>query len=80
MKAKLTLSVDRKTLERSKRYARKKKTSISRLIENYLNRLTMSEQKEKYSPITQSLIGIIKLPKDYDYKKDYARHLAKKHA
>ncbi|MDZ4844499.1 MAG: DUF6364 family protein [Chitinophagales bacterium] len=79
MKAKLTLSVDRKTLERSKQYARQRSVSISKLIETYLNRLTRQEIKKSDSPITDSLTGIIKLPKGYDYKKDFAKHLAKKH-
>jgi len=39
-------------------------------------------EKIKITPIVKivkSLIGVIKLPEDYDYKKDYAEYLLKKY-
>jgi hypothetical protein len=36
-------------------------------------------EKIKITPIIKSLSGVIKLPKDYDYKKDYAEYLLKKY-
>lgn len=36
-------------------------------------------EKIKITPIVKSLVGVIKLPKDFDYKKDYAEYLLKKY-
>jgi hypothetical protein len=36
---KLTLSVDRRVVERAKRYAQDRRTSVSRLVETYLDML-----------------------------------------
>jgi hypothetical protein len=33
----------------------------------------------KITPIVKSLGGVAKLPKDYDYKKDYTEYLFKKY-
>ena len=40
MKEKLTLSIDKKTKEKAKRFAQKKGTSISKMVETYLDSLS----------------------------------------
>lgn len=43
MKEKLTLSIDKKTKEKAKRFAQKKGTSISQMVERYLESLSGEE-------------------------------------
>jgi macrodomain Ter protein organizer (MatP/YcbG family) len=80
MDAKLTLKLEQSVIEKAKDYAKRQKTSLSRLIENYLLDVTDEENaQEKITPLVRSLSGIIDLPDDYDHKKDYADYLAKKY-
>lgn len=80
MDAKLTLKLEQSVIEKAKDYAKRQKTSLSRLIENYLLDITDEENaQEKITPLVRSLSGIIDLPDDYDHKKDYADYLAKKY-
>lgn len=80
MDTKLTLKLEQSVIEKAKDYAKRQKTSLSRLIENYLLNVTDEENaQEKITPLVRSLSGIIDLPDDYDHKKDYADYLAKKY-
>jgi macrodomain Ter protein organizer (MatP/YcbG family) len=80
MDAKLTLKLEQSVIEKAKDYAKRQKTSLSRLIENYLLDVTDEENaQEKITPLVRSLSGIIDLPNDYDHKKDYTDYLAKKY-
>lgn len=82
MNTKLTLTIEQEIIERAKRYAKEKNQSLSDLIENYLIILTKAENKEeveKLSPVTQSLKGAFKMPKDMDYKKDLRNRLEEKY-
>jgi hypothetical protein len=80
MDSKLTLKLNQIVIEKAKEYAKAKKTSVSKLIENYLQNITENSSKKKpdISPTVESLSGIIKLPKNYDSKKEYADYLTKK--
>ena len=82
MDSKLTLKLDREIIERAKQYAADKKMSLSRLIENYLNAVTSGKNLEKdieVSPFVKSLSTGVKLPADYDYKKDRGEYLENKY-
>jgi hypothetical protein len=80
MDRKLTLVLDKDIIERAKSYASTKKTSLSKLIESYLDRVTADEQsKEEISPLVKSLSGVMAIPEDIDLKNDYANHLANKY-
>lgn len=81
MDTKLTLKLSQDVIEKAKVYAKSKKTSLSNLIENYLQNITDNSTKneDEITPIVKSLSGIIKLPKNYDAKKDYADFLTKKY-
>jgi len=80
MDAKLTLVLDKQVIEKAKSYAAAKKTSLSKLIESYLASVTAEERtKEDISPLVKSLSGVIIIPQDFDYKDEYASHLAKKY-
>ena len=80
MDAKLTLKLDDNVIEKAKEYAKAKNTSLSALIENYLQKITSEKKgKRKITPLVKSLSGIIDLPADYDHKKDYADYLMRKY-
>jgi len=80
MNTKLTLVLDKNIIERAKSYASTKKTSLSKLIESYLDSVTAEEKsKEEISPLVRSLSGVISIPENLDYKDEYASHLAKKY-
>ncbi len=81
MDTKLTLKLDQEIIERAKQYASENKLSLSRLIENYLNSLTSDKPNKdlQISPFVKSLSSGIKIPSDYDYKKDRADYLEQKY-
>ena len=82
MDTKLTLKLDQAVIERAKEYARKKNTSLSRLVETYLNFLTISKvEEEEITPLVKSLSGIIDPKKtDANTKKAYKNHILKKYS
>ena len=80
MDTKLTLKLDEDIIEKAKGYAKAKRTSLSVLIENYLQKITSDKKNsKKITPLVKSLSGIIDLPKDYNHKKDYADYLINKY-
>ena len=81
MDTKLTLKLDQEIIEKAKHYASEKKLSLSRLIENYLNSLTSDQTNDDLliSPFVKSLSSGIKIPADYDYKKECADYLEQKY-
>jgi hypothetical protein len=81
MDTKLTLKLDRFIIEKAKTYARKKNTSLSQLIETYLNFLTNpKDENDEVTPLVKSLSGVIDLPKGFDSKSNYKNHLIKKYS
>ena len=81
MNTKLTIKLNEDIISRAKRYAKHRKTSLSKMIESYLDSVTKPSSKEiEITPLVKSLSGIITLPDDYDYKKDYADHLTSKYS
>jgi hypothetical protein len=81
MDAKLTLNIDKDVALKAKVYARKEGRSLSDLVENYLKLLTTNAAIENsdYTPRVKSLLGCIKLPDDFDYKKEISESLARKY-
>lgn len=77
MDTKLTLRLKKKTIERGKNFARKRRTSLSKMIENYLDKLTGNEDEE-ITPLVKSLSGILK-GESVEYKKNYADYLERKY-
>ena len=79
MKDKLTLRVERTLIQEAKKQARKKGTSVSRMVSDYFKALQLKEgerKPEELPPKTASLSGILKSkPDEHDYKK----YLEEKH-
>ena len=81
MDTKLTIKLDGDVISRAKRYAKHRKTSLSKMIESYLDSVTKpSSKKIEITPLVKSLSGVITLPDDFDYKKDYSDHLTNKYS
>ena len=60
METKLTLKMDESVIISAKKYAEQNHRSLSRLVETYFKNLTeKSSQKKKFSPLIESLIGVI---------------------
>jgi hypothetical protein len=80
MDTKLTIKLDGDVITRAKRYAKNRRTSLSKMIESYLDSVTKPDSKRiKITPLVKSLSGVVKLPTDYDYRKDYTDYLEKKY-
>jgi ethanolamine utilization protein EutA (predicted chaperonin) len=80
MDTKLTLKLEETIIEKAKNYAKYHRTSLSKLIENYLQNITSEKVKEeKITPLVKSLSGIINLPVEFDHKKGYADFLTNKY-
>jgi hypothetical protein len=80
MDTKLTLKLDGDIIEQAKTYARKKNTSLSKLIESYLGLLIDPKDNQSVTPLVKSLSGVINIAKNVDYKKDYKKHLLDKYS
>ncbi len=83
---KLTLSVKPDTAKRAKRYARKRNTSVTRLVEDYLDRLTDQEKKplsdeeflKSLHPSVRAIVGIMTKEEMQKAKKKLRGRLKKK--
>ena len=81
MNSKLTLNVDREIAGKAKKYAKSKGRSLSNLVEDYLRFLTRQMETETFSisPRVKSLLGSIKVPEEFDYKKELSDRLKDKY-
>lgn len=70
MDSKLTLKLNEGVIKRAKKYASRKNTSLSRLIENYLDSLTGKPNDDfEISPFVKSISSGKSIPADFDEKK-----------
>jgi hypothetical protein len=83
MTAKLTLSIDSKIIEKAKKYAKKEGKSLSSMVEDFLafSVKDTPNNKSEYLETVEKLAGSLKmkLPKDFDIKKDKQNRLVKKY-
>lgn len=78
MQTKLTLSIDKRIIEKAKDFARRSNRSLSEIIETYLEKITDEELGDVDNELSK-LIGVIKLPEDFDDKKEIRKILTGKH-
>lgn len=81
MDRKLTVRLNQRVIEKAKEYASKNKTSLSRIIEAYLQALTTENEQPEFeiSPFVKSMATGLEIPSDLDDKKEYSEHLLKKY-
>ena len=81
MTTKLTLTIEGKVIDSAKKYAQKNGKSLSHLVENYLKSITIKEEDStKLSQKVTKLMGVIKLPDDFNYKSELSKSLSKKYS
>ena len=56
MIAKLTLTIDKQVVEKAKAYAKKKKRSVSKLVEEYLKTVSSNDTGSSATPAIQAEI------------------------
>ena len=74
MSTKLTLSINEQTIEKAKLVSRKRGTSLSKIVEDYLNTIVEKEEtdelpSERIKSIMQPYLSKITIPEDGDYRK-----------
>lgn len=80
MTTKLTLTMEDKVIDSAKKYARQKGKSLSDIVENYLKSITAHEETTPVLSLKVTrMMGVIKLPEDYDYKREMESALTKKY-
>jgi len=80
MDTKLTIKLNGEIIVQAKAYAKKKNTSLSKLIESYLGFLVDPKETLEITPLVKSLSGVLDLPPSFDLKKDYTKHLHEKYS
>lgn len=73
-KTKLTLSVDKFTVERAKRFSRRNQTTVSELVSRFLD--SLDDETESAAPVTGRLRGV--LPSDVSVD-EYREHIVSKY-
>lgn len=84
MDTKLTLKLNKDVIEKAKEYASSQKRSLSRIIETYLQSLSIPEssvndEEIQISPFVKSMASGVKIPADLDYKNEYIKYLTEKY-
>lgn len=80
MTTKLTISMDKDIIERSKQYAAQHGRSLSDLIETYLQSLhSPGGEVIQITPKVSSLRGSFKSPPELDYKAELEKAILRKH-
>jgi hypothetical protein len=80
MNTKLTLSVEKSIIDSAKIYAKKTGKSLSEIIQNYLQKLTIDEEIDNnLSTKLSKIVGSVELPKDFDEKEELRKYMENKH-
>ncbi|RVU23432.1 hypothetical protein EOJ36_10140 [Sandaracinomonas limnophila] len=79
MTTKLTLSVEQSIIEKAKIYAKQTGRSLSEIIQNYLEQLVDESEVNEIPTDLNKLIGVIKLPKNFDEKNELQDYFESKH-
>ncbi len=73
--SKLTLSVDEQVVQRAKQYAKERGTSVSELVERYLDEISRPLKGFEDPPVLREIRGILRSGD----REDYRQHLIEKH-
>lgn len=77
MTTKLTLTVEKKIIDRAKRYARKTGRSLSDLVESYLDNITSAESEpiNELPEAIKKLFGAVNIPVELNHKKEIRKKI-----
>lgn len=81
MDTKLTLNIDGEVIKKAKKFAKSRGRSLSDLVESYLRMISdkQPDDQEELSPKVKALKGKFTLPDDFDFKKELADAITRKH-
>ena len=79
MTTKLTLKVQKSTIEKAKNYAKNTGRSLSEIVEKYLENIVENREELPVSSKLKKIIGAVNLPKDFDEKKELNSYYEQKH-
>ena len=79
VETKLTLRLEQKVVLKAKGIAKSRKTSLSKLVEDYFQHITNEQEEYDIAPITKSLSGVINLNNSTDNKTAYTDFLTNKY-
>lgn len=80
MNAKLTLSLEKHVIDEAKKYARRRRKSLSKMVESYLRQVARAEMEENaITPLVAELSGILDSDKAERRRKEYGDYLAEKY-
>ena len=77
MQTKLTLRLESQLIEQAKLHAKEQGKSLSQVVSDYFRVFTQNKKTHSISPVTSSLIGVIK--SDTLGVDDYKKHLEDKY-
>jgi hypothetical protein len=81
MNKKLTLNIEKELIKAAKKYARQRDQSLSALVHKFFAILEEDiNDTADITPAVKDLTGIVKLPEDYDHKKEYKDYIIKKYS
>jgi len=78
MQTKLTLSIDKKTIEKAKEFAKSTQRSLSEMVESYLENIT-NPPDENLDKELEEIVGVIELPDGFSEKEEIRKILHEKH-
>ena len=73
----MTLKLEQEVVQKAKGLAKARRTSLSKLVEDYLQKIT--NEDEEIPPITKSLSGVINLQESEYNKNNYSDFLINKY-
>ena len=78
MNTKLTLLMNKETIRKAKAKTKQKGTSLSKLVEQFLNNYLAESEEPDIHPDIKALSGVVKTPVDFDYKELLSRRRLEK--
>jgi hypothetical protein len=76
MRSKLTLSIEKKTINKAKQLAQKRGNTVSKMFADFIEETSRIEEK---MDALREVSGIIDLPEAAEPDQEYAGHIRKKH-
>lgn len=82
MNTKLTLKLNKKTIDLAKKYAQKNKQSLSVMVEKYFNLISDKNNitEMEISPNILELSGVVKFSRNINIKEAYGKHVEEKYS